>query len=101
MENNDLSLATLGPEPTGINDLQWQIAQTCEEILLSSGMADEAYRRYAVLANESTTNLATFRAICKKYPHKAPADVLNDLVASTPDSAGKGFVALQKLLFNT
>ena len=80
-------------EPAVINDPLWQIAQTCEEILLSSGMADEAYRRYAVLANESTTNLATFRAICKKYPHKLPADVLHDLVASTPGSEGKWFAA--------
>jgi len=80
-------------EPVVINDPLWQIAQTCEEILLSSGMADEAYRRYAVLANESTTNLATFRAICKKYPHKLPADVLHDLVASTPGSEGKWFAA--------
>ncbi len=80
-------------EPVVINDPLWQIAQTCEEILLSSGMADEAYRRYAVVANESTTNLATFRAICKKYPHKMPADVLHDLVASTPGSEGKWFAA--------
>ncbi|MEO7106126.1 MAG: hypothetical protein ABIZ09_07125 [Rhodoferax sp.] len=80
-------------EPAGINDPQWQIAQVCEEILLSSGMVDEAYRRYAVLANQSTTNLATFRAICKKYPHKAASDVLRDLVRSTPGSEGKWFAA--------
>lgn len=80
-------------EPAGINDPQWQIAQVCEEILLSSGLADEAYRRYAVLANVSTTNLATFRAICKKYPHKTPSDVLGDLVESTPGSEGKWFAA--------
>jgi hypothetical protein len=75
------------------NDPMWQIAQTCEEVLLSSGMADEAYKQYAMLANESSTNLATFRAICKKYPHKAKADVLNDLIASTPGSEGKWFAA--------
>ena len=80
-------------EPAGRSDPQWQIAQTCEEILISSGMADEAYRRYAVLANESTTHLATFRAICKKYPHKEPADVLRDLVASAPGTEGKWFAA--------
>lgn len=80
-------------EPVVINDPLWQIAQTCEEILLSSGMAEEAYSRYAVLANESTTNLATFRAICKKYPHKTTTDVLRDLVDSTPGSEGKWFAA--------
>ena len=80
-------------EPAGLNDPQWQIAQTCEEILLSSGMADDAYCRYALAANQSTTHPATFRAICKKYPHKLPADVLRDLVASTPGSEGKWFAA--------
>lgn len=80
-------------EPVVINDPLWQIAQTCEEILLSSGMADEAYRRYGLVANESATNLATFRAIYKKYPHKLPADLLHDLVASTPGDEGKWFAA--------
>ena len=80
-------------ESAGLHVPQWQIAQACEEILLASGMADEAYRRYAVIANESTTNLATFRAIRKKYPHKAPEDVLLDLVASTPGDEGKWFAA--------
>ena len=80
-------------ERPALNDPQWQIAQVCEEILLSDGMADEAYRRFAVLAAEGNTNLATFRVICKKYPHKDPADVLRDLVASTPGSEGKWFAA--------
>jgi len=83
----------LAEEHMAINDPQWEIAQTCEAILLSSGMADEAYNRYAVLAVESTTNLATFKAICKKYPHKAPVDVLWDLVDSTPGTEGKWFAA--------
>jgi hypothetical protein len=46
-----------------------EIDRTCEEILLSSSMAEEAYRRYALTANTGNTNLATFRAIAKKYPH--------------------------------
>jgi hypothetical protein len=69
------------------------IARTCEEILLSSGMIEEAYRRYAVEANQSTTNLATFRATARKYPHKPPADILRDLIASTPGAEGKWFAA--------
>nr|WP_281720645.1 hypothetical protein [Nitrosomonas nitrosa] len=52
-------------------------------------MVDEAYRRYAVEANQRTTNLATFRAIVKKYPNKPPQDILRDLIASTSDSEGK------------
>ena len=77
----------------GLNDNPESIAQACEEILLSSGMADEAYQRYAITANQGTTYLSTFRAICKKYPHKIPADILNDLAASTPGQEGKWFAA--------
>ena len=69
------------------------IAGTCEAILLSSGLADEAYQRYALDANRAGTYLATFRAICRKYPHKPPEDILNDLVASTPGDEGKWFAA--------
>jgi len=77
----------------GINDPASVIAGACEEILLSSGLFDEAYNRYAMQANQGTTYLATFRAIVKKYPHKSAADILRDLVASQPGSEGKWFAA--------
>lgn len=77
----------------GLNDPGWQIAEACEAILLSSGLADEAYRRYAIEANQGTTNLATFRAIAKKYPSVPPEQILRDLVTSTPRSEGKWFAA--------
>jgi hypothetical protein len=77
----------------GLNDPGWQIAQACEAILLSSGLAMDAYRRYAVEANQGTTNLATFRAIAKKYPSVPPEQILRDLVASTPGSEGNWFAA--------
>jgi hypothetical protein len=77
----------------GLNDPGMQIAEACESILLSSGLADEAYQRYAIEANQGGTHLATFRAIARKYPHKKPADILRDLVASTPGSEGKWFAA--------
>ncbi len=80
-------------ESRGLNDPGWQIAQACEAILLSSGLADESYRRYAVEANQGTTNLATFRAISKKYPNKQPAEILRDLIASMPGAEGKWFAA--------
>jgi hypothetical protein len=69
------------------------IALVCEEILLSSGLAEEAYERYTVVANQRSTYLATFRTITGKYPHKRPAEVLRDLVASTPGQEGKWFAA--------
>jgi hypothetical protein len=80
-------------ELRGFNDSGWQIAQACEEILLSSGLHDEAYRRYAIEANQGTTNLAAFRAIAKKYPNKQPEETLRDLVASTPGAEGTWFAA--------
>lgn len=77
----------------GRNEPLGHIAEACESILLSSGLADEAYQRYARVANRAGTYLATFRAICRKYPHKQAEDVLNDLVASTPGDEGKWFAA--------
>ncbi len=77
----------------GLNAPVAEIARTCEEILLSSGLYEEAYTRYALEANQSTTYLATFRAIVKKYPHKSAADILRDLVASQPGSEGNWFAA--------
>lgn len=77
----------------GLNDNPIAIARACEKILLSSGLADEAYARYAIAANRGTTVLATFRAIAKKYPTQVPSKILDDLVASTPGQEGKWFAA--------
>jgi hypothetical protein len=77
----------------GQNEPDHIISQACEEILLASGMAEEAYSRYAIEANQKTTYLATFRAIAKKYPAKAAKEILSDLVASSPDNEGKWFAA--------
>jgi len=77
----------------GLNDNPIAIARACEEIPLSSGLADEAYARYAIEANQATTFLATFRSTAKKYPSKAPTKILDDLVASTPGQEGKWFAA--------
>ena len=69
------------------------VAKVCEDILLSSGLYEEAYGRYALDANQGTTHLATFRGLVKKYPHKPAGDILRDLVASQPGSEGKWFAA--------
>jgi hypothetical protein len=71
----------------------WDIDQLCEEMLLSSGLADEAYGRYGLMANRGGTYLATFRAVAKKYPNKSASDILNDLVKTTPGDEGKWFAA--------
>lgn len=80
----------------GRNDDPGAVAQACEEILLRSGLAEEAYRRYALAANRKPTHLATFRALAKKYPHKEPAALLADLVAATPGEEGKWFAAAKE-----
>ena len=46
-----------------MNDSPVAIDRACEEILLSSGLHDEAYRQYGLTVNRGGTNLATFRNI--------------------------------------
>lgn len=72
------------------------IDSLCEQILLASGHADEAYARYAIPANRATTYLGWFRALAKKYPDKPPAVLLADLVRHTPGDEGKWFAAAKE-----
>ncbi len=72
------------------------IDSVCEEILLSSGKADEAYASYGVGASRAGTHLATFRAVAQKYPQKSAAEVLADLVKTTPGEEGKWFAAAKE-----
>ena len=65
----------------------------CEEILLSSGFTDEAYRRYALRPVDGGSYAAAFRRVISKYPHKTRRDVLNELAATTPGREGKWFAA--------
>jgi hypothetical protein len=80
-------------EQGGLSDNPIVVARTCEELLLRSGCADEAYRRYALLANQAGTYLAWFRAVVRKYPQKEPTEILDDLVATTQGEEGKWFAA--------
>jgi hypothetical protein len=72
------------------------VDRLCEEIVLSSGLADEAYRRYGMRANRAGTYLATFRAVAHKYPHKSPSEILHDLAQTTPGDEGKWFAAAKE-----
>jgi len=81
----------------GLNDSQTAIDQACEEILLSSGLFEEAYRLYALMVNRGGTNLATFRSIVKKYPMKDPHEILQDLIESMPGEEGKWFATAKSL----
>lgn len=83
-------------EGRGLNDNPVAIASVCEDLLLSSGLTEEAYRRYGLIANHGGTYLATFRAVAKKYPHKTAAEILSDLVQTTPGDEGKWFAAAKE-----
>ncbi len=83
----------------GLNDDPVAIARACEQILLSSGLADEAYERYALAANRSGSYLTTYRAIVRKYPRKDSERILRDLVARTPGDEGKWFAAAKEAGF--
>lgn len=81
----------------GLNDNPTAIDQVCEEILLSSGLYEEAYQQYGLTVNRGGTNLATFRNISKKYPMKEKLQILEDLIESTPGKDGKWFATAKSL----
>ena len=76
----------------GLNQPDSAIDAACERILLDAGRTDEAYEKYALTANVSSTGLATFRAITRKYPGHDPKRILLDLAASSGDP-GRWFAA--------
>lgn len=76
----------------GLNQPDTAIDAACEKILLNLGRSDEAYEKYALTANGSSTGLATFRAIVKKYPGRDPKKILLDLATSSGEF-GRWFAA--------
>lgn len=60
------------------------IDEASEAILLSSGLHEQAYARYALRANRRATLLETFRALTDKYPRRAPRDILVDVGGDDP-----------------
>jgi hypothetical protein len=69
----------------------------CEGILLSLGRTEEAYRRYGLHAHRAMTYLATFRAVAKAYPTVPRAQILSDLIETTPGEEGKWFATAKEL----
>ena len=82
-------------------DRRWapaaHVAAVCEAILLDQGKVDEAYARFGLAATTATTHVARLRALLRKYPGRAPADILHDLVAEDPTRSGKWFAAAKDL----
>lgn len=73
------------------------IARFAEGALLKAGRRAEAFDQYALLANQASSNLSTFRALAKKYPELAPDKLLGYLITSTPGEAGKWFATAKTL----
>ena len=78
--------------PRGLNQPNIAIDAVCERMLLDAGRIDEAYEKYALGANVSSTGLATFRAIARKYPGRDLKKILVKLAASSGDP-GRWFAA--------
>jgi hypothetical protein len=76
----------------GLNQPDASIDAACEKILLDLGRVDEAYGKYALTANASSTGLATFRAIVRKYSTQDPKKILLDLATSSGEP-GRWFAA--------
>ena len=73
----------------GLNQPDSVIDQACEEILISSGLHEEAYRRYGLSAAVGNSYIARFRSVAKRYPIKDKSQILSDLIATTPGEEGE------------
>jgi len=59
------------------------LSTVAEQLLLDAGRVDDAYARQGIRAMSANTNIATFRAIVKRYPGLESSRILGDLIAST------------------
>lgn len=73
------------------------LSAVAEQLLLDAGRIDEAYARYGIQATLANTNIATFRAIAKRYPDIETSRILGDLIVSTPGEEGKWFATAKTL----
>jgi hypothetical protein len=73
----------------------YDVDRVCEDILLLSGLVEDAYR-YGLRANRAGTYLETFRAVARKHPHKTASEILHDLVRTMPGDEGKWFAAAKE-----
>ncbi len=81
----------------GLNQSDTVIDRACEDILISSGLYEEAYQRYGLSAAVGNSYIARFRVVAKRYPMKDPSQILTDLIATTPGQEGKWFAAAKDL----
>ena len=83
----------------GLNQPDSVIDQACEEILISSGLHEEAYCRYGLSAALGNSYIARFRAVVKRYPMRDKSQILADLIAATPGEEGKWFATAKEIKF--
>jgi hypothetical protein len=76
----------------GLNIPNCAVDAECEQILLAAGRRKEAYRQYALTANQADVGLATFERITSKYPELDRKKVLSDLADWSGDP-GRWFAA--------
>jgi hypothetical protein len=81
----------------GLNQPDAAIDAACERILLDAGREAEAYEKYALTANASSTGLATYRMIARKYPTRDPKQILLGLAKS--GDHGRWFAAAKNAGF--
>jgi tetratricopeptide (TPR) repeat protein len=81
----------------GLNEPNSAIDWACEEILISSGLHEQAYQRYGLSAAGGNSYLAWFRSVVKRYPMKDKAEILADLIATTPGQEGKWFATAKDI----
>lgn len=81
----------------GLNQPDSVIDQACEEILISSGLHEEAYQRYGLSAAVGNSYIARFRAVAMRYPMKDKSQILADLIATTPGEEGKWFATAKEI----
>ncbi len=81
----------------GLNQPDSVIDQACEEILISSGLHEEAYQRYGLGAAVGNSYIARFRTVAKRYPERDKSQILTDLIATTPGEEGKWFATAKDI----
>jgi len=81
----------------GLNQSDSVIDRACEEILISSGLHEDAYRRYGLSAAMGNSYIARFRTVAKRYPQKDQSQILADLIATTPGEEGKWFATAKQI----
>lgn len=81
----------------GLNQSDSVIDRACEEILISSGLHEEAYQRYGLSAAVGNSYVARFRAAAKRYPQKDQSQILADLITTTPGEEGKWFATAKDI----